>query len=605
MLWTDNPVSTLFWGFSNFPCGGRIDGHCGGPTIHCHREWLAGSFCPRRPEKLQGCSGPPAPRNERFRPAPRVPGAVDGIGPREFIFRPDGCGSDSEGPASQPNQRAVGLAPPPETVYLFRILENLEMVTQGQARETSQQLLSPVSPALESAKPLGQVLTPPAIARLMAAMFDPPPSQRIRVLDPGSGRGILTEAFVNRLIDRREVKTIHVDAYELDDELAAENKATLEDLRDDSEKRGVQLTFKVNASDFVKSAWVSSDKEPPATYDLIITNPPYSKIRKDSDLAKLAREVVHGQPNIYGLFLVLGCRLLKPDGQIVAIAPRSWMSGTYFHRVRTDILARVNIRQVRAFHVRDEAFNSDGVLQETTIFHAVSPATEERPDVHIAISSGVEDDEPTTFSVPWQTLAPPKSPVIRLPETLQQLAALRTLDRYPLRLNDLGLSVSTGPVVPFRATSFLERKKSRHADVPLVWLSHVCKGRLNWSPEEDSRQPPFIHACVESEKLLLPWETMVLVRRFSAKEDAHRVIACCLPSSKGLIGLENHLNVIRGFKGNGRDRLALAITNYLNSDLVDQYIRAMSGTTQVNALELRQLPIPDETTLLNRWSLAR
>jgi adenine-specific DNA-methyltransferase len=97
----------------------------------------------------------------------------------------------------------------------------------------------------------------------------------------------------------------------------------------------------------------------------------------------------------------------------------------------------------------------------------------------------------------------------------------------------------------------------------------------------------------ETAALLISNQDVVLVRRFSAKEDAHRIVACCVTKSElgGRFGVENHLNIISGFRGSASSITAGELCAYLNSDVVDDWFRASSGTTQINARDLRDLPI--------------
>lgn len=68
---------------------------------------------------------------------------------------------------------------------------------------------------------MGQFMTPPATARLMASMFEAK-HQSIRLLDAGAGVGSLTAAFVEEICGRPvKPKRIHVTAYEIDPPLAA------------------------------------------------------------------------------------------------------------------------------------------------------------------------------------------------------------------------------------------------------------------------------------------------------------------------------------------------------------------------------------------------
>lgn len=69
-------------------------------------------------------------------------------------------------------------------------------------------------------------------------------------------------------------------------------------------------------------------------YDVIISNPPYKKIAKAEPESVVMDSVVHGQPNIYFLFMAMSVKLLKPNGEMIFITPRSFTSGLYFRKFR-------------------------------------------------------------------------------------------------------------------------------------------------------------------------------------------------------------------------------------------------------------------------------
>ena len=99
--------------------------------------------------------------------------------------------------------------------------------------------------------------------------------------------------------------------------------------------------------------------------------------------------------------------------------------------------------------------------------------------------------------------------------------------------------------------------------------------------------------------MLLPNANYVILRRFSPKEDIRRVTAAPYLSSldSDFIGLENHLNYLHRPGGALSRDEAVGLTAYLNSAIVDDYFRALAGSTQVNAAELRRLPIPTLSVL--------
>jgi adenine-specific DNA-methyltransferase len=96
-------------------------------------------------------------------------------------------------------------------------------------------------------------------------------------------------------------------------------------------------------------------------------------------------------------------------------------------------------------------------------------------------------------------------------------------------------------------------------------------------------------------KLLVKNSTQVVLRRFSAKEEPRRIIAAILPAGAfgtELVALENHLNYLYRPGDMLSDEEAIGIAAFLNSTLVDRYFRITNGNTQVNATELRKLPLP-------------
>ena len=107
-----------------------------------------------------------------------------------------------------------------------------------------------------------------------------------------------------------------------------------------------------------------------AEYDLVISNPPYFKIGKNDPRAVAWAPVVHGQPNIYALFMAISAELLAPFGELVYIVPRSFASGPYFRRFREIFFRRVAPKSVHLFESRKDVFKDQSVLQENIVITA-------------------------------------------------------------------------------------------------------------------------------------------------------------------------------------------------------------------------------------------
>jgi len=143
--------------------------------------------------------------------------------------------------------------------------------------------------------------------------------------------------------------------------------------------------------------------------------------------------------------------------------------------------------------------------------------------------------------------------------------------RWPNTLASLGLEVSTGPVVPFRTKQFLTKNQA-DTSVPLLWLQHVRASEVSWPLGDAFRKHEHILAEA-GPKLLVPNANYVLLRRFSAKEEARRLTAAALLGDQfdtKLIGLENHLNYIHRPEKELSAAEARGLTALLNSKLLDR-----------------------------------
>lgn len=171
-------------------------------------------------------------------------------------------------------------------------------------------------------------------------------------------------------------------------------------------------------------------------------------------------------------------------------------------------------------------------------------------------------------------------------------------------LAEVGLEVSTGPVVDFRLKEFW-RVQPGADTAPLLYPIHFANGAIKWP--QQSKKPNALLRTVETEKWLYPNGFYTVVRRFSSKEERRRIVAHVVDPgvlAEQAIGFENHLNVFhQGKKGIDQD-IAHGLSVFLNATAVDEYFRRFSGHTQVNATDLRLLRYPtvEELKVLGRWA---
>lgn len=443
----------------------------------------------------------------------------------------------------------------------------------------------------------GQFFTPVAVARAMAKLAVEFAGETVRVLEPGAGAAVLTSAICEALPPH--VRRLHIDAFELHPSLADLCGESLRYASRWLEHRRVQCTFNIHRKDFVlvNAARLTSQlfDESRETYDVAIANPPYFKLPKQDPRAVAASEIVHGQPNMYAIFMAIMASLLDENGTMVTITPRSFTAGDYFKRFREVLFASVIPDAVHLFTSRRDAFRDDDVLQENVILRARRLHPSPNAAVSISTSGGVRDlAQSVGRAVPLKSVVDVKSRdlTVHIPATPLEDDVLALVRSWPQTLQSLRLRVSTGPVVAFRSTEFLRAERSPET-VPLLWLQHVRQMKVIWPASTSKRQ--HIVSREASAALLIPNRTYVVMRRFSAKEEQRRIVAA--PLFEGdfpgdAIGLENHLNYIHRPKDSMNRDEAIGIAALLNSFIVDRYFRISNGNTQVSAAELRNLPLP-------------
>lgn len=438
----------------------------------------------------------------------------------------------------------------------------------------------------------------------MADLF-PPGDGDCRLLDAGAGIGSLAAAFLERWRSGGlRFKRVELDVYEIDDSLHEQLGQTL------SKYQGDTCSVKVHGDDFIHAVAEALSgglfaKSLPR-YSHAILNPPYKKINSHSahrvDLRRVGIETV----NLYSAFVALAVAQAAPGGQIVAIIPRSFCNGPYYRPFREFILERAAIQHMHLFESRSKAFKDDAVLQENIIIR-LERGGEQGP---VTISTSTDDtfSDLTTHRHLFERIvfSDDSERFIHVPTSPEK----HMIERSPTiqyTLANLGIEVSTGPVVDFRLKEYL-RDMPGPGTVPLLYPGHFAPSGTTW-PIEGMKKPNAIERNTDTEKWLYPNGFYCVVRRFSSKEEARRIVASMVnPDTFGdapVLGFENHLNVFHADRRGLPQVLARGLTVFLSTTAVDVAFRRFSGHTQVNATDLKLMKYPSREILtqLGEWAI--
>ncbi|MDZ4159121.1 MAG: hypothetical protein U1B80_04950, partial [Anaerolineaceae bacterium] len=101
---------------------------------------------------------------------------------------------------------------------------------------------------------MGQFLTRPSIARMMASMFTFYPKE-ISLVDPGAGVGSLSAAFISNAVQAYpRPDNISITAFELDSQLVKGLEITLNRCKQLCSQYNINLQFDIRQEDFISSS---------------------------------------------------------------------------------------------------------------------------------------------------------------------------------------------------------------------------------------------------------------------------------------------------------------------------------------------------------------
>jgi len=450
---------------------------------------------------------------------------------------------------------------------------------------------------------LGQFMTPSVIAQYMASLFTGVPKDTIRLLDPGAGVGSLTAAFLQRFITPHGAKRIHATAYEIDEVMEPFLSGVLNEYRTAAQVSGVDLDSEVISHDFIDAACRPLLRGTQLRFTHAILNPPYKKINNDSEHRILLRQAGIETVNLYSAFLALTIEMMEEGGEIVAIIPRSFCNGPYYKPFRDWLFRKTAIRHIHLFEARNRAFQEDDVLQENIIVYLVRSAAQGEVTISTSVDHELHNYESHTYRFEQIVNLSDSQRFLHIPSHPNQngLKLSATVKYSP---EEIGLEISTGPVVDFRLKEYL-RSDPGEDTVPLLYPGHFAGQGMEWPKKGKKPNALLLHP--ETKKWLFPNGFYTVVRRLSSKEEMRRIVASVVQPAvftSDLLGFENHLNVFHRGRRGLPENLAYGLAAFLNSTIVDGAFRSFNGHTQVNATDLRLMKYPSADALisLGRWA---
>lgn len=452
---------------------------------------------------------------------------------------------------------------------LKEILNNTEKYTKEHCKSTR--------------KDKGQFFTPQLIVDFMASQASTK-ALHLSILEPGAGNGLLTAALIKHCVDLGLCKSFSVRFIENDSDVLPVLEKTVVLISHYVDSQHGNVNISISTENYI------TGKEN-GKYDVVICNPPYKKIRKDSAESECMRDYVFGQPNLYTLFMCKAVNNLKPDGKFVFITPRSWTSGNYYKTARKFLLENLSLTDLLLFKDRTKVFAGEDVLQETLITIGIKTKSQV-PYINI-FSSLEAASSCESMKVEADVIKSiGEDTYLLLPSSKKDLQILKQMTTITDTFESLGYCFKTGPVVEFRNRKALSCDR-KEGFAPMYRTANIVNGKCIFPANTDKAQ----YISAKEKKLLLLDMNTVFIRRMSAKEEHRRLQSCVYyqTNENEYISIENHVNYLVHADGSALTKKeAEWINKLLMSEEYDTYYRILNGSTQVNASEINKLPLKKE-----------
>ncbi len=435
---------------------------------------------------------------------------------------------------------------------------------------------------------LGRFFTPIAVASELSSLLPPSFCEEVRILDVGAGTGILSAAAVESLSKQGGVRRIVLDAYEKDERMIGTLTEVLERIRRRARHDyGVRLLYTVHTEDFLADAKGLAEPSDAKRYDLVLLAPPEGVPAKGSTAEAFGRRVQPTATDTALLFAEAAAARLAEDGVMAAVLPLSFADSVSAAPLRVRLFARAPLFALGL------DFGARGTRPDKTML-CLFRYGEEPPALSVRIAS---DGGARELTIPYQVAVFSDECKVLLAKTSEDVALVRAMNSFPLRLSDLGLCVHTGLTIEAR---YPECKRASRADgaVPLLHPAGLVDGQIVFPPA--GREKPFIVPRIPS--LSSPNRTAVLIKRVPTKRDGRHLVVGVyfsgqLPHDR-YISTDNKLNVIEGEGEEMSAELASGLAAVLSSSYYERYCALTGALKRVNATALAALPLPERDEII-------
>ncbi len=411
----------------------------------------------------------------------------------------------------------------------------------------------------------------------------------VNICEPACGLGILSCCFIEQLCSYKSIKSIELTCFEIDSSIIKYTYSILNKLKSYCSNFGVSLNFNIIEEDFIlyfKNIFES--KEDANLFDIIISNPPFYKLENNDIRVKLASDILYGLPNIFSIFYFLSSKLIKKDGYLNFLIPRSFCSGSFFKQYREHFVNHIKFEKIHLFSSDDKIFDSHSVLYEFIFLLSVKTKVTNEYIINISHSDSVNSPQNVSFNYSFNI----SENIIPLPTNEDDLTILKKFNSFPLSLRSLGFTVKYSKLIITKVEKMLS-DIFKDNTYPVVWLYNIESTKFEFPLQ--SKYHNYINYSPEIEQYLIPNRNYIFFRRYNNDDYIRRIKAATynkdfLKADK--LAIDRLVGVIFNDSENFPIETYYGLTAYLNSDTVNNYFRMINGIINVTGEMILDLPLP-------------
>ena len=453
----------------------------------------------------------------------------------------------------------------------------------------------------EYRKSFSQFFTPVDIAKFMVEDLKlEEKKEHLFILEPAAGAGILLLALLEKIYKEFVfVKKITIVAFEIDHNLYGVLTKNINFMRNFL-KNQVEIEPIIKNMNFIdeygeiwkdNNNFFSSKRNIYNKFDLIISNPPYKKINKNSHENIYFDKLILGQPNLYHLFIALSLKLLDKNGIFMLISPKNYLGGKYTEKLRRYIFEKFSLYRLHIFNERNKIFNGE-ILQEICISHYKN---KKENSVKLTYNGKTRE----SFKVKISDILMKNSYALLFLRTKEDLNFKLSLKKDGKTLKEQGLIFRVGEIVQFRIPQSEKKTELFDSDgIPLLIVQHIKKSKINYC-EVFSRTTAKKNISLKftemTKKKSLKNENYVVLRKnvdFATEDFIQATVIKKGFFESDYIAIDNNLAYITSINGELSYTRARKISAYLNSEEFERYYKMLNNSHTINSYEIENMFFP-------------